>query len=542
MKKLPIGIQSIEKILGKGDYIYVDKTLFALQLIEGDAPHYFFSRPRRFGKSLFLSTLEEIFKGNKALFKDCKIYDSDYEWPVHPVLSLNFAEILNETTQDLKDSLRRSLAELAAEHETKIELPSVQEGIKNLIKALYREKRVVVLVDEYDKPIIDHLHNPAVAESNRQLLQSFFGALKNLDKYVRFTFVTGISKFSQVSLFSGANHLDDITMDPHHASMMGYTEEELLQYFDHHLLAVTEERNAQGQSITEKDVLAEIKQWYNGYRFSKADTYVYNPFSTLKFLGARAPKSYWYATGTPSFLIEQVSKHPQVVPPLAGIVAEESALMDISSLEEIDLKALMFQTGYLTIQAYQTGNEEEEGAYTLDFPNREVRRAFFASLLKEFARIDPQGVTRAAKQLREDLTTYNLEAFIKTINIHLAKIPYYVSQDAKEGFYQAVFFTLLEKSGIRTQAEVPTNIGRIDLVAQLPAATVIFELKRDQTATLALDQARCKEYCMRYVQPGKELLVMGINFSSATRNIDSWQGELLDERGERVRVLRPIPA
>ncbi|XWN34786.1 MAG: AAA family ATPase [Roseivirga sp.] len=542
MKKLPIGIQSIEKILGKGDYIYVDKTLFALQLIEGDAPHYFLSRPRRFGKSLFLSTLEEIFKGNKTLFKDCKIYDSDYEWPVHPVLYFDFGEIANETPAALSTGLNEALEDLGELYGITVRGASYQSKLKRLITALAEKDPVVVLVDEYDKPIIDNLHSPKEAEENRKLLQSFFSTLKSRGKHVRFTFVTGISKFSQVSLFSGANHLDDITMDPHHASMMGYTEEELLQYFDHHLLAVTEERNAQGQSSTEKDVLAEIKQWYNGYRFSKADTYVYNPFSTLKFLRARTPKSYWYATGTPSFLIEQVSKHPQVVPPLAGIVAEESALMDISSLEEIDLKALMFQTGYLTIQAYQTGNEEDEGAYTLDFPNREVRRAFFASLLKEFARIDPQGVTRAAKQLREDLTMYNLEAFIKTINIHLAKIPYYVSQDAKEGFYQAVFFTLLEKSGIRTQAEVPTNIGRIDLVAQLPAATVIFELKRDQTATLALDQARCKEYCMRYVQPGKELLVVGINFSSATRNIDSWQGELLDERGERVRVLRPIPA
>jgi len=542
MKKLPIGIQSIEKILGKGDYIYVDKTLFALQLIEGDAPHYFFSRPRRFGKSLFLSTLEEIFKGNKALFKECKIYDSDYEWPVHPVLYFDFGEVANETPAALSTGLNEALEDLGELYGITVRGASYQSKLKRLITALAEKDPVVVLVDEYDKPIIDHLHSPKEAEENRKLLQSFFSTLKSRGKHVRFTFVTGISKFSQVSLFSGANHLEDITMDPHHASMMGYTEEELLLYFDQHLLAVTEERNAQEQSITEKDVLAEIKQWYNGYRFSKADTYVYNPFSTLKFLRARTPKSYWYATGTPSFLIEQVSKQPQVVPPLAGIVAEESALMDISSLEEIDLKALMFQTGYLTIQAYQTGNEEDEGAYTLDFPNREVRRAFFASLLKEFARIDPQGVNRAAKQLREDLTMYNLEAFIKTINIHLAKIPYYVSQDAKEGFYQAVFFTLLEKSGIRTQAEVPTNIGRIDLVAQLPAATVIFELKRDQTATLALDQARCKEYCMRYVQPGKEILVVGINFSSATRNIDSWQGELLDERGERVRVLRPTPA
>ena len=277
MKKLPIGIQSIQEIITR-EYIYVDKTRFVLELIN-NGKHYFLSRPRRFGKSLFLSTLEEIFKGNKALFEEWHIAQSNYDWQPYPALYLDLAEVLNETTQDLKDSLQRAIATLATEHNVTIDIPSAQEGLKNLIKALAKNGRVVVLIDEYDQPLIDNLHNPEVAKGNHRLLQSFFGALKSLDEHIQLTFITGISRFSRVSIFSGANHLEDISMDAQYAAMMGYTQEELGQYFAEHVQAITQERNQQGKPSTEEEVLTEIKDWYNGYRFSKAETYVYNPFS-----------------------------------------------------------------------------------------------------------------------------------------------------------------------------------------------------------------------------------------------------------------------
>ncbi|XWN35120.1 MAG: AAA family ATPase [Roseivirga sp.] len=535
MKKLPIGIQSIEKILGKGEYIYVDKTQFALELIEGDAPHYFLSRPRRFGKSLFLSTLEEIFKGHKELFKGCDIYDSSYDWPAYPILYFDLYRVASHDPTVFEEVLKRKLQALGKEHQLSIDTPTLQEGLEALITGLSTSKPVVVLVDEYDSPIIKNIEKPEVAEQNRAVLQDFFGMLKSLDRHLKFTFITGISKFTQVSLFSDANHLDDITMYPQYATMMGYTEEELMQYFEGHMQAITEKRNQQGQQGTDKDVLAEIKYWYNGYRFSEAESYVYNPFSTLKFMETHKAESHWYATGTPSFLMHEIAKRPQAVITLGQTAATESRLAAISKVEHILLPTLMFQAGYLTIQDY----DAEYKAYQLDFPNQEVREAFFDSLLEELTEVDPLEVSRAAKQLRADLAAYQLEAFIKTINIHFAKIPYHVSQDAKEGFYQAVFFTLLEKSGIRTQAEVTTNRGRIDLVAQLPTATIVFELKRDETAALALDQARRKEYNTQYAQAGKALLVLGINFSSATRDINDWLGQLLDENGEQVRIVKP---
>ena len=255
MKKLPIGIQSIERIRTE-NYIYVDKTQFALELIEGDAPHYFLSRPRRFGKSLFVSTLKEIFKGNKALFEGCHIAQRNYDWKPYPVLLLNFGVIANETPEELKADLNDALTTMGTEQGITVEGPSLESRLKALIKALASKGRVVVLIDEYDKPIIDHLHNPEVAAGNRQLLQAFFGVLKNLDEHIKFTFITGISRFSKVSLFSQANHLNDISMDAKYAAMMGYTQEEIGQYFAEHVQAITQERKQQGQPSTEEEILA----------------------------------------------------------------------------------------------------------------------------------------------------------------------------------------------------------------------------------------------------------------------------------------------
>ena len=297
MKNLPIGIQTIQEIITK-DYIYVDKTQFALELIQ-TGKHYFLSRPRRFGKSLFVSTLKEIFKGNKALFEGCHIAASNYDWKPYPVLLLDFGNIANETPKELKVDLRDALNTIGEEQGIEVVKPSLQSQLKALIKALASKERVVVLIDEYDKPLIDNLHNLEVAEGNRRLLQDFFGALKSLDEYIEFTFITGVSKFSKVSLFSGANHLNDISMNTQYAAMMGYTQEELIECFDEHIQAIVQERNQQGEPSTKEEVLAQIKDWYNGYRFSKAETYVYNPFSTLKYLAEKESNSYWFATGTP---------------------------------------------------------------------------------------------------------------------------------------------------------------------------------------------------------------------------------------------------
>ena len=530
MKKLPIGIQSIKKVLSNNDYVYVDKTGFVKKLIDEGTPHYFLSRPRRFGKSLFLNTLEEIFKGNKELFKECEIYKSDYSWEKHPVLHFDFAQISSSSCEDFKSGLKAEIERMGELHEISVtEGPSVKFQLKVLIENLSKKNQVVVLVDEYDSAIINNLNNLEIAEENRNTLKAFFETLKSLDDYLKFTFITGVSKFSQVSLFSGPNNLTDITMDPEYSGILGYTEEELKRCFSEHIRNITEKRIEKGKkSVTDKDVLNEIKEWYNGYRFTRKKTYVYNPFSTLKFMRTKEPMGYWYSSGTPSFLIDHLKKQPLSISTLSGTESSMSDLLDISSLEYIDIPALMFQTGYLTIKEY----DDKDQSYKLDFPNREVREAFYNSLIKEFTRINPMEVKRTSEQVKQDLKNYELKSFIDQMNVHFSKISYQMFIGSNEGFFQAVFFTFLEKSGIHTTTEITTNIGRIDLVSETQQAVYIFELKLDKTANAALDQAYSKKYKERYSDSGKEVLLMGINFDSKSRNISDWKGIVFDSNGK----------
>jgi len=534
MKKLPIGIQSIEKILKNDQYVYVDKTAFAYQLIEEGAPHYFMSRPRRFGKSLFVNTLEEIFKGNKDLFKRCEIYATDYDWQEYPVLHFDFAQVAS-SNGELNEGLKAELKRMGKLHGVAVEGPSVQFQLKVLVEELSKKNLVAVLVDEYDSAMINHLKDSKLAEKNRDLLKGFFGTLKGLDEHLRFTFVTGVSKFSQVSLFSGPNNLKDITMDPRYASMMGYTQKELQKVFDCHIEKVVQKRTQKMVPTKKEEIFEEIRMWYNGYRFSEIDLCVYNPYSTLLFLDAHKAKSYWYRTGTPSFLIDQVRNYPQAVIPISNTSATESTLSDISQFDRINLAALMFQTGYLTIQDYNS----EENSYSLDFPNYEVKDAFFNSLLQDFAQVDPLEMKRSAKGIKKDLETLNLIAFFKKINIHFAKMSYQLFSKSREGFYQAVFFTFLETSGIKTFSEIATNIGRIDLMTELVHVICIFELKLDKTAEIALTQAETQKYRERFSESDKDILVVGVNFSSKSRNIDDWKGTLFTSSGELIREIGP---
>ena len=535
MKNLPIGLQSIKKIRAK-DCIYVDKTQFALDLIK-NGTHYFLSRPRRFGKSVFVSTLEEIFKGNKALFEGCYIAESNYDWKPYPVLYLDFGRITNKTPDKLEIHLHEIITTISEEHSIKINVTSLEFRLEMLVKGLAKNGRVVVLIDEYDKPLIDHLHNQEVAEGNRRLLQSFFGALKSLDEYIEFTFITGVSKFSKVALFSGANHLNDISMSVQYAAMMGYTQEELTEYFGQHIQAVAEKRNQKGQPTSEEDILAEIKDWYNGYRFSEEEIYIYNPFSTLKYLAEKKPESYWFATGTPSFLVEELKKRPQEITALSQMLATQKDLSDISKITRITLPALLFQTGYLTIEDYDVKLK----AYQLGFPNKEVREALFGAMLEELAdgKVKLLEVSSMADKLLASLNDLEMDTFIDIIKTHFARIDYHTYQHAKEGFYQAIFMICLELSGIHTQGEIATNKGRIDVLCQLSNMFYIFELKVDQRADKAMEQILNQEYSQLCRHQGKQIVVMGISFSSNKRNIDTWQGELLDEHGALIRKLAP---
>lgn len=519
LKKLPIGIQSIRKILEKGEYVYVDKTGFIKQLVDEGSPYFFMSRPRRFGKSLFISTLKEVLSGEKELFKGCAIYESDYQWQKCSVLRFDFSQIASHSPEAFSDSLKRSLVESGQFYGLSIEAPSVKEGLKSLVTQVFHAKNrpVVVLIDEYDHAIIRALNDLAAARKNREILKDFFTMLKSLDEYLKLVFITGISKFSQVSLFSGLNNLNDITMDPKYAGMMGYTDEELRKAFGSHINAIAQERGEESEAVVQ-----EVRSWYNGYRFSEDVLCVLNPFSTLKFMQIKTPKAYWYSTGTPSFLIEQLKKHPQSMIALDGTTAREDELMDISSLEEIDLKALMYQTGYFTIQGYHQISKR----YYLGLPNEEVRTAFLNSLVKHFTEnID----VRSSEKFVKALERYQIEVLFEHIRVGLSSFAYQVFAGAKERTYQGMLLSMLFGMGFDPLSEKPTNRGRIDVALEMPKAIYILELKLDSTADAALSQIHKKQYYKPYTHKGKEIVIIGANFSSEQRNVSEWKGELLSK-------------
>lgn len=532
MKKLPIGIQSIKKILDEGEYIYVDKTGFIKRLIDEGAPYFFMSRPRRFGKSLFLNTLEEIFKGNKELFKALEIYDSEYSWEEHPVLHFDFAQIASSTIGEFNAGLKAELERMGALHGVSVEGPSVQFQLKVLVEALSKQNRVVVLVDEYDSAIINNLKDPELAEKNRDLLKGFFGTLKGLDRYLKFTFITGVSKFSQVSLFSGPNNLTDITMDPKYAGMMGYTEAEMRVTFQDYIKDIAKQRSKHEVLISEEELLNEIRSWYNGYRFSEGEVCVYNPFSTLKFMQNKKPKTYWYSSGTPSFLIDEVKKHPESMVSLDGTTATEEELMDISRLDKIDLTPLMYQTGYFTIKEYNPISKR----YHLGLPNEEVRSAFINSLVQNFA---PIINLRSSQETVKALEEHKPALLFKQIEIGLSSFAYQVFVDAKERTYQAMLLSMLYGMGFNPLSERSTNTGRIDVVLEVPKTTYILELKLNDSVDKALKQIHKKQYFKLYTHKGKQIVIIGANFSSELRNVSEWKGELLSESGEKIKDILP---
>ncbi|MCB1116524.1 MAG: AAA family ATPase [Chlamydiia bacterium] len=528
-KKLPTGIQGICEILGDG-YVYVDKTKHAQHLIN-QFKHCFISRPRRFGKSLFLDTLKEIFLRNKELFKECAIYKSDYAWKKHPVIYFDFAKLSSLNPEALKNDLVVTLRRLMATHGISFNEPeaSAQLHLNVLIEELAKkEGSVVVLVDEYDKPIIDRLHDLDLAFANRDILQGFFGTLKSLDKHLRFTFTTGISKFSQVTLFSGFNNLKDLTMNPDYADMMGYTEKDIEESFGEHIEAFLHEK----KHMTRQGVLEEVRTWYNGYRFSEKELTVFNPFSTLNYFQDQRAEGYWYSSGTPTFLIHQLKKHSQSMISLDGAKETKEQLLDISELEQINLSALMYQAGYFTIQGYNPLSKR----YDLGFPNEEVRSAFINSLVQHFATIPN---LRASKETIRALENYEVDIVFKTIEQGFASFAYQVFVDAKERTYQGMLLAMLYGMGCDPLSEMPTNTGRIDVVLEVPSVTYIMELKLDGKADSALKQIREKNYHKPCMHKDKHIILLGANFSSKERNISDWRGELLSPSGETLKTLSP---
>ena len=519
MKRLPLGIQNFRKII-TGRYVYVDKTQYIYNLLN-DAEYYFLSRPRRFGKSLLLDTIGEALGGDKELFKGLFIYDSDYSFEKHPVLRLDMSNIANETPDILKKSLSFELEKRFKREGVSIGNNAPSDLFKALIEELYNKykQRVVVLIDEYDKPILDHISNVEIAEGNREVLRGFYGVLKSMDPFLRFTFITGVTKFTKTSIFSGLNNLRDITMSRKFSNICGIPVEELEKYFSEHIGNL--------RSLDEfkhySDIKKEILSWYDGYSWD-GKTQVINPFALLNFFCEERFSSFWYSSGSPKFLMDLIKKRPEGYTDLKNPEIGEWEL-DTFSIENIQASPLLFQTGYLTVKEIT----EETGApvYLLGMPNFEVREAFNLHILAEFTESGTMSAASAYRRIKRSLKTGDLQSMLETLRALFASIPYELHIN-REAYYHSIFYAMLNLFGFEIDAEVSVSSGRIDSALEIEDKIYIIEMKyencpadatseeKQRLFEKALDegmaQIKYKGYAKKYAGGGKKIYLVAFAF------------------------------
>ena len=508
-RTLPIGIQSFRSLRGDGHY-YVDKTPHIGRLVR-KGRRYFLSRPRRFGKSLLVDTIAELFQGSEELFRDLAIHDR-WDWSVRrPVLKLDFAGGDFSSTDALKRTVMNRLADACRKAGIPASHDMASDRLAALLEALRKKsgRRVVVLIDEYDKPILDNLGSPDIARSNRDFLSGLYGTFKACDAHVHFLLLTGVSKFSKVNLFSGLNNLKDITLDRRFATICGYTQSELDSVFAPELEGLDREK---------------IKKWYNGYRWLGEP--VYNPFDVLLLLDTREYLPHWFETGSPTFLFELLARRGVASFELDGRIAAEG-LLSAFDVDHIAPEALLWQTGYLTIEHVREHNGQR--LFRLGFPNREVRMSLQASLVRfltDHRAPEPGSRGRFLDEIMDAGDLPGLEAEIRAL---FASIPYHWYTRNKlasyEGFYASVFFAYLEGSGLDVRAEDSSSAGRLDVAVLVRDTAWLFEFKIDERASPggALEQLRARGYADKYRRPGRKVHLVGIHFSTESRNVVAFE-------------------
>ncbi len=516
LKTLPIGQSSFENII-KNNNLYVDKTKKIYQLITS-TQFNFLARPRRFGKSLLVSTLKAIFEGKKELFKGLWIYDADLEWEKYPVMVLDFNLISSDTPDELKSSLEEKFLNIAKEHDIELHGRFLKSKFEELVVKLNEKyvSEVVILIDEYDKPIISHLgygdKRLEIAKENREILKNLFGTLKgeNVIKRLRFLLLTGVSKFSRAGVFSDLNNLKDLTMDRRYADILGITDEELKIYFKDYIQRCADEFN-----ITGEEVLDRLRSYYNGYRFSTKDIRVYNPYSIINFFEEMEFKNYWFETGTPTFLIKLIKEKKYYLPDIESIEVRES-IFSSYELENLSLESLLFQTGYLTIKDY----DYEMGIYVLSYPNKEVRYSFLEILYKEISGDTTENIY---VKIGETLRRGDIDKCIEIIKSIFSSISYTLGSKLNEAQFHSLFYLMLNAGGAPADMELLTSRGRIDMVVEYKDRIYIIEFKCNQSSDKAISQIEDKGYAEKYLSKDKEIYLVGINFDIEKRNIGDWR-------------------
>ena len=534
-RRLPIGSQSFESLRSNGE-LYVDKTHYIEQLSQFGR-FIFLSRPRRFGKSLFLSTLKAYFEGQKELFKGLYIEQAEEEmarrqgrpaWEEHPVFHIN----LNDSNYQEPSSLEILLNDLLVQWEEVYESRPSEKDFYSRFRGLVRRaheksgKKAVILIDEYDKPLIDTMHIPELHETFREILHGFYSVIKGSDAHIRFAFLTGITRFSKVSIFSGLNNLDDISMVSDFSAICGFTEAELEANFAPELTLLAEKLN-----VSYEETLARLKEKYDGYRFIEDGESVYNPFSLLKALRDRRLGDYWFATATPTFLVKYILRVRYFVPNLEnGVEIGISALQDFRVNDE-DPMPLLFQSGYLTIKKLLPDGRR----YLLAYPNEEVRNGFLENLLAGFATLPFSLTGSLVGKIYDDLKIANLAGVMTQIEGLLAGIPYgnlprnKKGQNLREQYYQTVFYLIFRLLGEYTHAEVVCATGRVDMVVEMPQHIYLFEFKVTSAGTPddAIAQIKAQGYATQFVADPRPVHLIGVSFNERKRNIEAWKEEVL---------------
>ena len=508
-RRLPIGIQTFRKIREE-NYYYVDKTAHIRRLMD-EGTHYFLSRPRRFGKSLFLDTLKELFEGNEPLFEGLYIHGR-WDWQVrYPVVRLDFGSGNFNEVGYLQANVMAQLHAIAEEAGIAPRYDTAPECFGDLIRVLYRQvgQRVVVLVDEYDKPILDALEVPEIARANRDFLRGLYSTIKSNDAHIKFTFLTGVSKFSKVHLFSGLNNLTDLTIDPRYSAICGYTEADLDTVFAPELPGLDREA---------------IRDWYNGYSWLGEEK-VYNPFDILLLFDKRTFGTYWFETGTPTFLIETLFKR-QISSLKLDEMIGSSDLLSTFDVDEIATEALLFQTGYLTIAGAESLGGES--LYRLSYPNREVRQSLNRSLLRYLVQDSTHQMANSVRLYRL-LEANDFEGLKTLFHAFFASIPYewYTNNDIAnfEGYYASVFYSYFAGLGLDITVEDSSSHGRVDLAVHFNGNVYLFEFKVVELASdgAAMAQLQEKRYADKYRSLNQPIHLIGVEFSKNTRNITAFE-------------------
>ena len=514
LKLYPIGIQTFERIR-KEDKLYIDKTEYIYRMAHTSGTYFFLGRPRRFGKSLLVTTMQSYFEGKKELFKGLAIEKLEKEWTEYPVLHFDMSGGKHMDKEQLEEYLDYRLQEEEKKWGVTKPVKGANNRLIDLINTAYEKsgKQVVVLSDEYDAPMLDVVHEKEQLDMLRNMMRNFYSPLKYSEAKLRFVFLTGITKFSQVSIFSELNNIINISMSDEYAGICGITKEELLTQMSEDI-----DELAKSQELTREETIAELKENYDGYHFSAKSPDVYNPFSLLNCFSTREFGAYWFSSGTPTYLIKMMRKF-KVMPTNISKMYAKSSAFDAPTENMTAITPLLYQSGYLTIKGYDKFSK----LYTLDLPNKEIKVGLFESLLPNylegmFAQNGDVAIAQMSVLIRQD----NMDGALQLLQTFLGTVPY-CNVTNYEGHYQQmlyIIFSLL--TGYVVDVEVHTPKGRLDIVMLTHTRLYIIELKLNKNAQAALQQINLKNYAQRFALCGKPVSKVGINFDSTTGNIEDW--------------------